>query len=390
MEDRAVDASDIEHGEIRIHEAPYRPPQQQEADYCTFDGSRGNASILGHGPSDFPPTAWDLLVPRHQRLNKLLYKIKTRPDAFRVDLQVALYERQLAPNLPPRPASSEHVYVVTTPHVPREVSWRHWSVYHQGCFYHLSARFPKNSTEQSDTSGQVNKVAKAEVTLRVEDLSTIDSDDYIKAQRIASRKPFAAYEVGATQYTPQQLRSLAQYIIIELATYDLLKANCQIFAIELIQRAVMFRRDCSVFVGNKTQLVDWDLRGRCGDDKWTRCPYNIQRGFLIRQPTFPSSWSIRPRFWLYVLFPVSGIKLRCLRALYEEGPYATYAMDPEGKYGPLIWPWVVLKRDMPLYKEQWRRITREFCEDMKAGRFKTAFLGRDETMKEFEAALRHP
>ena len=395
MEDRAVDASEIKLEEIHVHGAPYRPPQQQPADYNTFDGWRVNASILGHSPSDYPSTAWDLLVPRHQRLNKLLCKIKTRPDAFRVDLQVALYERQLAPNFPPGPASSEHVYVVTTPHVPREVSRRHWSVYHQGYFYHLSARVPKKSTEQGDTSGLVTKGAKAEVTLKVEDLSTVDSEDYIKAQRTASRKPFAAYEVGATQYNPQQLRSLAQYIITELATYDLLKANCQVFAIELIERAVMFRRDCSVFVGNKTQLVDWDLRGRCGDDELARCPNNIQRGFLIRQPTFPSRWSIRPRMWFYVLFPVSGTKLRCLRTLYEEGPYATYAMDPEGKYGPWIWPWVILKRDkffkdMPLYKQWWRRSTREFYEDMKAGRFKSAFLGRDETTKEFEAALRHP
>ena len=231
-------------------------------------------------------------------------------------------------------------------------------------------------------------MAKAELTLRVEDLSTIDSDDYIKAQRIAPRKPSAAYEVGATQYSPQQLRSLAQYITTHLSTYDLLSANCQVFVVDLMDRAVMFRRDCSVFVGNKTQLVDWDLRGRHGDDEPARCPYNLERGFLVRKPTFPSSWSIRSSIWYRVFFPISGRKLRCIRTLYEKGPYVARSMDPSGKYGPLMWPCVVLKRDVLLYKQWWRRSTREFCEDMKAARFKRAFLGRDETEKEFLAALR--
>ena len=150
----------------------------------------------------------------------------------------------------------------------------------------------------------------------------------------------------------------------------------------------MFRRDSSVFVGNKTQLVNWDLRARRGDDEPARCPYNLERGFLGRKPTSPSSWSIRPRSVFHVLFPISERKLRCIHILYEKGPYAAHSMDPSGKYGPLMWPCVALKRDVVLHKQWCRRYTREFCEDMKVARFKRAFLGRDETAKEFLAALR--
>ena len=97
MADRA---SDIVLEEVRIHEAAYRPPQMQEA------------------------------VNFQQKLMKYLSSIRTRPDAFRIDLQGVFYERQLAPNLPHGPVSSTHVYVVTSPHIPMEVSRHHWSVYH--------------------------------------------------------------------------------------------------------------------------------------------------------------------------------------------------------------------------------------------------------------------
>lgn len=374
---------------------PAREPTVQEQQIRLIYYKTSNTSILKHNQAEYAPCLRDMYLNPLQPsnafektkdfLDKHLWDKLARPETFRQDLHQALYETQLVPNLPCRTNLSAHVYVVTVPHIPLEVSRHHWSVYSQGHFYHLSARVPKNPTKQSGTSGLEKKVTRAPLVLKVENLSTTESADYIKNAREASRKAFVAYEMGSTQYGPEQLRSLAQYIITALRTYDLLHANCQVFTTSLIERVVMTKRDCSVFVGSKTQLVDWDLRARQNNDETAHHPYNLEHGYLIRKPRIRPGWSFRTRRPFYVLFPISGTKLKAIHRLYAEGPFAGYSpvMDPTGKHSLLTYPLFQLRENWAHQRRFLWIFSREFGEDLVSGRWGDAFRGREETHKAY-------
>ncbi|MCJ1295622.1 hypothetical protein MMC34_007185 [Xylographa carneopallida] len=252
---------------------------------------RANATILGDDGNEYLPCLQDHYDTRSEPQtvvrkiwnafdHSVVQKIGRRPAMFRHDLQSALYEYQLWSGLPEPTNHPKHVYVVTRPHIPFEVSRFHWSMYSQGCFYHLSARLPHNPTDQSDLSGCERKAPRVQLVLKVEDMSTIEFGHHIRATAEAARKPFVAYEVGSTQYDPEQIRALAAWIIASMRSYDLLLANFQVFTMSLVERTVMTRRDAAAFVGTKTQLVDWDLRNRDDEDvdPKLRYPYDLEHG----------------------------------------------------------------------------------------------------------------
>jgi hypothetical protein len=386
--------------ESELATVPTDGPIVQEDEIHRVLDETSNANILNHGQADYPPCLKDIYLEPIQTSNVLKRMIKVldsevvqrigqRPEFFRQDLQMALYQTQLFSGLPDRTSQSRHIYVVTQPHIPFEVSRFHWSVYSQGYFYHLSARLPKNPTEQSACLGLEKKTPRAQISLKIEDLSTTDSGDYVRAVTEASSKPFVAYEMGCTQYDPEQLQTLAQWIITRLGTYDLLTANCQVFAMSLVDRAVMTARDCSAFVGNKTQLVDWDLRARHNDDvdQVARNPYDFAHGYLVRKPRIRRGWSFRTRRPFFVLFPIPGTKLRAIRRLYENGPSTSYMpkMDPTGKHGLLTYPFVQCKWSSHFHTQWLQTAVRELGEDLVARRWGDAFRGRKETRDRFKA-----
>lgn len=226
---------------------PTDEPRVQEAEIHRIVGETSNANILKHGQTDYSPCLRDVIFGRTKTSNVfkrmievldrgVVQRIGQRPDCFRQDVQLAQYQRQLLPNLPDPTSQSRHVYVVTKPHLSRKVSRFHWSVYSQGYFYHLSTRSPE---DLSVFSGLRNKASGAQLVLKIEDLSTTDSADYVKAATAASNKAIVAYEMGSTEYDPVQLQILAQWIITRLGTYELLTANCQVFTMSLVNRAVM-------------------------------------------------------------------------------------------------------------------------------------------------------
>lgn len=145
----------------------------------------------------------------------------------------------------------------------------------------------------------------------------------------------------------------------------------------LVNRAVMTARDCSAFAGNKTQLVDWDLRARHSDDvdRVARNPYDIEHGYLVRKPRIRRGWSFRTGRPFFVLFPISGTKLKAIHRLYENGPSSSYMpkIDPAGKHSLLTYPFVQCKWNL-CYQGQWlRTAVREFGEDLVARRWGNAF-----------------
>lgn len=115
--------------------------------------------------------------------------------------------------------------------------------------------------------------------LRHEDLSNPESTDYWRLVDSANQKAMTAYKVGQTDYSPNQLLRLANWIIDRLPIYNLSTANCQHFAKNMAYRSVMRLSDRSRFVGTPTQIVDWDLGDK--NEPHINC---IERGFLTKRP----------------------------------------------------------------------------------------------------------
>jgi hypothetical protein len=241
------------------------------------------------------------------------------------------YQRQIYAQLPLQLERSHHVYVVCSPHEGWPISTRHWSIYTQGFFFHLSANDAQSSAGKDSSIGKEHN-ADAPVFLREENFSSSLMPDYQHALAHASEKPYIAFEVGKTQYSYQQIHKLATWLIARLKKYDLREANCQIFVLALLRRTVMCQRDCSTFIGNKTQLVDWDLNIR--HDPSQPAPSSKQRGFLLREPKPPIERSIMSRSPFFYVTLIRTMRVRKIAKLYRDG----YAPWPVATVLRVLWP----------------------------------------------------
>ena len=222
----------------------------------------GNQVILGDCVLEYPPTLNDIpqeVSPLTRVRGKVLGSLE---KAFHIPVSLSTsswlndvrFSQQLDDKLLAAPNEGSHVYLVTKPGRLLELSWKHWSIYTQGHFYQLSANVGGNILGQSNASGQH---AAARTSLKVEDLSTQE-----KRQNLNERAAFVAYEMGRTHFSKNQVKTLGEWIIKQYEDYDLLRANCQLFVRSLLCRIIMTGLDHSVFVGSKSQFVEWDLSGR--------------------------------------------------------------------------------------------------------------------------------
>ena len=188
--------------------------------------------------------------------------------------------KHLQPLLADPASTASDVYVVTQPasigNNPLG-SLNHWSFYTQGVFYHLSA--PDLPRESSGKSQNVSKSRKVLCRLKCEDLNNVGAEDKIRLQASSSRKLLVAYKVGQTDYKPDQILQIAEWLVCQLSKYGLFSANCQHFATTMVRRTAMRVGDRSAFAGTAVQIVDWDL-GR-GSEPHTN---GIDRGFLVAPP----------------------------------------------------------------------------------------------------------
>jgi hypothetical protein len=303
-----------------------------------------NAIILGDASQDFARTADDLILEQLSREPGYLKKwedwkenyLFQPPTAYYMGdaLYSVRYQRQIYAQLPLQLERSHHVYVVCSPHEGWPISTRHWSIYTQGFFFHLSANDARKATDGAGEDSSIGKEhnAKAPVSLREEDLSSSLTREYQQALAHAFEKPYIAFEVGKTQYSYQQIHKLAAWLIDRLQKYDLREANCQIFALALLRRTVMCQRDCSTFIGNKTQLVDWDMRIRHDPSQPT--PASKQHGFLLREPKPPTERSIMSRSPFFYVTLVRTMRVRKIAKLYCDG----YAPWPVATVLRVLWP----------------------------------------------------
>ena len=193
--------------------------------------------------------------------------------------QVKLH-RHLQPLLADPASTASDVYVVTQPESIGNNpigSLYHWSFYTQGVFYHLSA--PELPIESVETSQNASKSRNALCKLKREDLSNVNSEDYIRLRASSSRKLLVAYKVGQTDYQPNQILQIAEWSVHQLSQYGLFSANCQHFATTMVRKTIMRVGDRSAFAGTAIQISDWDL-GR-GIEPHTN---GVERGFLVAPP----------------------------------------------------------------------------------------------------------
>lgn len=183
----------------------------------------------------------------------------------------------------PKPEIGSHVYLVCRPPWGFPTSKKHWSLYTQGHFYHLTVDQPRSFLVQSVELAKTKRKAVSRPVLNDEDLSDETTDRYQFYSQHKDKLALIAYEVGRTDYNSSDVLRIAQWITSHMQVYSRIKSNCQIFAGSLMYRLIMTKRDLSMFVGNGVQLVNWDRRRHDVSNEtlntYQNCPEN---GFEIK------------------------------------------------------------------------------------------------------------
>ena len=167
----------------------------------------------------------------------------------------------LSPRLADPTPNSHDVFLVVRPRdymEPPNGSLKHWSFYCQGHFYHLSARGLRR-----DCVGKSQNTSKSQgvsCQLTHEDWNNLDQGTFESISEAERRRPLVAYKVGQTDYRPDQILRLASWVIEQLPSYNLFDANCQHFVKLMVGRTVVRLCDRTVFMGFKSQIVEWSLR----------------------------------------------------------------------------------------------------------------------------------
>ena len=167
---------------------------------------------------------------------------------------------QWHPDLP-KPETGSHVYLVSRPHWAIPTSNKHWSIYTQGYFYHLTVDLPGSVlVETTETTTKAKTTTTGRPVLNDEDLSNESTSCFQFYSAHRNQLALIAYEVGRTDYSSAEVRRIAEWIISHMHVYSRMQFNCQVFAWSLMSRLVMTKRDLFTFIGNGIQLVRWDTQ----------------------------------------------------------------------------------------------------------------------------------
>ena len=221
-----------------------------------------------------PPSKTDRLID----LMFFWQRLVTLPNGDFISNVLMRYH--LNPRLADPIPNSHDVYLVVRPRdtmEPPRGSLKHWSVYCQGHFYHLSARGLRRDCVGKSRS--TSKSQRVSCQLIHEDWNDLDQGAIKTSSEAERRKLLVAFKVGQTDYRPHQILQLASWVIEQLPSYNVYDANCQHFGNSMVGRIVMRLCDRTVFMGSKTQIVDWTL-GR-GDQPHVN---NADRGWIIAPP----------------------------------------------------------------------------------------------------------
>ncbi|EPE36393.1 hypothetical protein GLAREA_05731 [Glarea lozoyensis ATCC 20868] len=280
---------------------------------------------------------------------------------------------QLHDELPEAPESFQHVYLACVPHEGWPISFSHWSVFSHGQFYHLSVPGLQSGAKFQSSLG----VDKPEnVVLKTEDPYSENSST------MKGRPPLVVYEVGCTDYSPSEVRLIAEWLIKQMPVYDLFEKNCQVFALSMVDRVVMTRRDSSVFVGTKRQIADWASKDPA--DMQTHVS-SWENGFRVQAPGAFNNHKVIRTLNLEGFannFQQHRRISKAIQVLYQNGPLAPGAYDPTGSKGPWNYAWSTFSLEMKQSGQIFSKVTQELAQDIRRGNFRSALNGRPETKRD--------
>ena len=344
-----------------------------------------NSEILGPEALELPPVLDDMghetlkgfrLRTLVEILDELLMLIM--PPAWNIGktLSGLRWLDQLDARLPPPSPHDHSVYLVTVPRGSMKYRFTHWSLYSQGCFYHLTATGSDalhymDAKSGKTTLSQLNR--KISVALKLQNVINPADANFVLSTRKTQQTALQAYQIGYTRYTSEQIGRLATYIISELKSYNVFDENCQLFALSLAVRTVMAQRNCSIFVGDMHQIAKWDTTGGFGSERL----FSKSTGYVLAdaKDEFTNRRTISE--WAKLSWRSHGLnsKASAIAILYRDGEYAVGAYDPSGQREGIRYAMHLRFRDWPTMEPH------EIWEDLKQKRWRDAFFGRLEWRK---------
>jgi hypothetical protein len=246
------------------------------------------------------------------------YRLRALTFTAMVRLRQPLHHRLL-------PATSQSgvydVFVVARPSmIPRVLtrSLVHWSVYCNGHYYHLTVPSRPADGIESFASDKTNH-GQSRTILEDEDFSDHTSPSYLAHIR-KPRGPLLAYHVGQTDYSPGEIKRIAEWIVRRLNRYDFFASNCQHFALCLLVRIVNRGRMPRVFLGTALQIAEWACRWKNNTDS----QYN---GFSVGFELTRSNEQTVTFFQRYQLQRKTDICAYQLKNLWTQGAEGLIADD---------------------------------------------------------------
>ena len=344
-----------------------------------------NSEILGPEALQLPPVLDDIgydtpkgfrLKTLDEILDDLLMPIM--PPAWNIGktLSGLRWLEQLDARLPPPSPNDHSVYLVTAPRGSMKYRFAHWSLYSQGCFYHLTATGSDALHYMEAKSGktsasQLNR--KISVSLKLQDVSNPADADFVPPTEKTQQTALQAYQIGYTRYTSEQIRRLATYIIGEVKSYNVFDDNCQLFAFSLAVRTVMAQRNCSIFVGDMHQIAKWDSTGGFGSPRL----FSKSTGYVLAdaKDKFTNRRTTSEMLKLSWRSLRLNRKASAIAILYRDGEYAMGAYDPSGQREGIRYITHRFCRGLPTMEPH------DFWDDLKQRRWRDAFFGRLEWRK---------
>ena len=238
---------------------------------------------------NFPPTLFDLESNEAQHaVGKALSFIEEKlqiPNAWfnRQYLGHLLRSAQSHPALLDS-SPSEHyhdIYICTAPRNGIGLTLNHWSLYTQGCFFHLrNKKTPRLDTLDYDSIHELDTmleqiqrdVALSRFHIRGKYQASSDKNSYYA---------LVIFHVGQTRFSLETIKTISCQVMSSFFnTYSFHDMNCQMFIRILMERIVMTKREGAVFIGTKAQVANWDLRLKARGER----PYSQEHGYLIHEP----------------------------------------------------------------------------------------------------------
>ena len=203
-----------------------------------------------------------------------------------------------------RDSTLDHdIYLCAVPYLLKGPTLVHWSIYTQGSMFHLRDK----TNTRMDVSQQLSLSELDEMLGVIRKDVALGRFHRRKIQRVYPRgmdakdfTPLMAVHVGQTRFDTSQITKIGHWVMSQISRYNFFGQNCHFFALTLLWKIIMTKRDGTIFIGTRAQIANWDFRLRARREH----PYSQELGFLVSRPEHgitPFSFSSEPAACLWML-----------------------------------------------------------------------------------------